>query len=62
VLGPGGEVVCVVGELCLEGVDGLGVFKEEDLVRRKNVSRYALLVRSVLVCTEYCQMEGLTVP
>lgn len=31
VLGPGGEVVCVDGELLLEGVDGLGVLEEEDL-------------------------------
>jgi hypothetical protein len=34
VLGPGGEVVRVDGELLLEGVDWVGVFEEEDLIQK----------------------------
>jgi hypothetical protein len=38
VLGPGGEVVCVDGELLLKGVDWVGVFEEENLRMRVSVN------------------------
>lgn len=63
VLGPGGEVLSVKGELALELLDRLGVLKEEDLFPDRLCQLRRFIWRTVICFFLACEGEGLrTVP